>query len=62
MNNKKKHEPKFHIAKRDALVWWKSWLIRICAVVAALIVCALVTVVLTGENPISVYVDRKSVV
>ena len=56
MNNKKKHEPKFHIAKRDALVWWKSWLIRICAVVAALIVCALVTVVLTGENPISVYV------
>ena len=54
--NKKKHEPKFHIAKRDALDWWKSWLIRICAVVAALIVCALVTVLLTGENPIGVYV------
>lgn len=31
MNSKKKHEPKFHIAKRDDLVWWKSWLIRICA-------------------------------
>ena len=56
MNSKKKHEPKFHIAKRDDLVWWKSWLIRICAVAVALIVCALVTVVLTGENPISVYV------
>ena len=54
--SKKKHEPKFHIAKRDALDWWKSWLIRICAVAAALIVCALVTVVLTGENPIGVYV------
>ena len=22
-------EPLFHIAKRDALVWWAAWLIRI---------------------------------
>lgn len=51
----KKHEPRVHIAKRDAIVWWKAWLIRIGAVAAALIVCALVTVALTGENPISVY-------
>jgi simple sugar transport system permease protein len=56
MSSKKKHEPKFHIAKKDSIVWWKSWLIRIGAVAAALIVCALVTVVLTGENPVSVYV------
>ena len=28
----------FHIAKRDNLVWWKAWLIRIVAVVLALIV------------------------
>lgn len=56
MSSKKKHEPKFHIAKRDALAWWQSWLIRIGAVLAALIVCALVTVVLTGENPVQVYI------
>ncbi len=49
------HEPLFHIAKRDALPFWLSWLIRILSVVAALIACAAVTVVLTGENPISVY-------
>lgn len=54
-NEKRKHEPLFHIAKRDAIVWWKSWLIRIVAVVFALLVCALITVLLTGENPLGVY-------
>lgn len=49
------HEPLFHISKRGAIVWWKSWLIRVLAVIAALVVCALVTVLLTGENPFGVY-------
>lgn len=57
MSSNEKHirEPLFHIAKRDALPFWLSWLIRILSVVAALIACAAVTVILTGENPISVY-------
>lgn len=54
-NVKAAHEPLFHIAKRDALPFWQSWLIRILSVAAALIACAAVTVVLTGENPIQVY-------
>ena len=41
-------EPFFHIAKRDALPWWKSWGIRAIAVLLALVVCGLVTVLLTG--------------
>lgn len=45
----------FHIAKRDTIVWWKAWLIRIAAVAAALIVCGLLTLALTGLNPIDVY-------
>lgn len=52
---KQQREPFFHIAKRASLIWWKAWLIRIAAVAAALIVCALVTVLLTGENPLNVY-------
>lgn len=52
----KAREPLFHIAKRDNLPWYISWLIRIAAIVAALIVCAVLTMVLTNENPISVYV------
>ena len=57
MNSTEKHkrEPLLHIVKRDSIVWWKSWLIRILAVAVALIVCAFITVLLTGENPISVY-------
>jgi simple sugar transport system permease protein len=52
---KHKREPLLRISKRDDLAWWQSWLIHIGAVLAALVVCALVTVLLTGENPISVY-------
>lgn len=51
----KQKEPLFHITKRPAIPMWKSWTIRIIAVVVALIVSAIVTVLLTGENPLSVY-------
>ena len=49
-------EPLFHIVKRSTMIWWKAWTVRVLAVLAALVVCALITVVLTGENPIGVYV------
>lgn len=57
MNNceKKVREPLFHIVKRTSIPWGKAWLIRIASVAAALIVCALVTVFLTGENPLGVF-------
>ena len=56
MNNKNKiHEPLFHIVKRGALPFWASGLIRVLSIVAALIVCGIVTIVLTGENPIKIY-------
>ena len=48
-------EPLFHIAKRPEIVWYKAWSIRIASVVAALVVSAIVTVLLTGENPLNVY-------
>ncbi|MDE6154844.1 MAG: ABC transporter permease, partial [Eubacterium sp.] len=54
-NKQKAHEPLFHIAKRDALPWHQAWLIRIGAIVLALIVCAFLTMFLTHENPINVY-------
>lgn len=55
--NRKKgvHEPLFHVVKRDGVVWWKSWLIRVIAVIAALLVSGIVTICLTGENPVGVY-------
>ena len=50
-----KKQSLFHIAKRDTLLWYKAVLIRGGAIVLALIVCAIVTTLLTGENPIKVY-------
>lgn len=48
-------EPLFHVAKRNSMIWWKAWIIRGIAIVAALIVCALIIVLLTKQNPIEVY-------
>jgi simple sugar transport system permease protein len=53
----KVREPFFNIVKRDALPWQKALGIRAIAIVAALIVCAVVTTVLTGINPVQVYVS-----
>lgn len=55
MKNEKVKEPKFHIVKRDALSMVQSWSIRIGSIVAALIFCAVIIVLLTHENPISIY-------
>ena len=49
------HEPLIHIAKRDGLIWWKSWIIRLAAVVIALIVSALFIYSISKLNPVSVY-------
>lgn len=45
-----------HIIKRDDIVWWKAWGIRIISVLLALIVCAIVTISLTDLNPLEMYV------
>ena len=47
---------KAHITKRDELIWWKAWGIRVVSVLFALIVCGIVTISLTDLNPIEMYV------
>ncbi len=44
-----------HIIKRDDIVWWKAWIIRIISVLLALIVCGFVTISLTDLNPLEMY-------
>ena len=48
-------QPLFHITKRSYIDWWKAWLIRIGAIILALIVSGLLIVALTGLNPFEVY-------
>ena len=54
MNDKNK-EPLFHIVKRAALPWYQSMGIRAAAIVLALLLCAVVTTITTGINPLQVY-------
>ena len=51
----KKKEPLIHITRRKFVSPVRSWAIRGIAIVLALIVCALVTTMMTGENPIEVF-------
>ena len=57
MKNNEKHmrEPLFHITKRSDIVWWKAWIIRAVAIIAALVVCSFVIIALTKYNPLQVY-------
>ncbi len=48
-------EKPFHIVKRTDMPTWKSWMIRILSVLASLIVCAIIIVLVTGDNPLEVY-------
>ena len=55
MTNNKVKTPLFHIIKRKSLPWYKAWAIRAAAIIAALVVCAVVTMLMTGENPLKIY-------
>lgn len=45
----------FHIVKRKNMAWWKAWLVRILSILAGALVCAVVTVLLTGKDPMNVF-------
>ncbi|MBR6094952.1 MAG: ABC transporter permease [Lachnospiraceae bacterium] len=51
----KKSEPLFHIVKRKSMPIKYQMLVRLLAIVAALIVCAVVTVITTKMNPFAVF-------
>ena len=53
--NKKAHNPLFHVSRRGALRWYQAWLIRGTALLIALLACALITTLVTGEDPLAVY-------
>ena len=49
------HEPLMHIAKRDDMAWWKAWLIRLAAVLIALLLVGVISVILTGGGFFETY-------
>ena len=55
MRNENKREPLIHITKRSILPWYHAWGIRGGAIVLALLFCALITTLVTRQNPLEVY-------
>ena len=51
----KKSGPMFHISKRRSMPRLQAWGIRGIALILALLVCAVVTTITTGLNPVSVF-------
>lgn len=54
-NNNTHHEPLIRVSKNDSMPAWKAWIVRLISVVAALIVCAVIIVAVTGLNPLEFY-------
>lgn len=52
---KHRHEPLFHLVKRDNMKWWQAWLIRIGAILIAVLLVGLISMILTKENFFTVY-------
>lgn len=46
---------RFHLTKRDAISLYKAVLIRLIAVALSLVVCGLVIMAITGDDPLQVY-------
>ena len=52
---KKRLLPQIHLTKRDGVSLREAIIVRALAILAALIVCAIITVVVTHDNPLSIY-------
>ncbi len=52
MRNKTVTEPPFHVVKRDGMSIWKSMLIRVIAVAAALLLCSILSIFMIDANPL----------
>lgn len=50
-----KNEPLIRISKRDGMATWKSWAVRIIALLLSLIIDAIIIYAIAGLNPLSVY-------
>ena len=53
--DKKNREPLLRVSRRDSIVWYRAWAIRLLSVVLALIVCAFVIYAIVAMNPLKVY-------
>ncbi len=53
--SKPEKKPLFHIVKRAPMPWWKAWLYRGLSIVLAMILCAVISLIMTGQNPVQIF-------
>ena len=53
--NKKHHTPLIHLSRRKELLWYQAWGIRAAAILLAVCVIAVFTMIITGKDPIQIY-------
>lgn len=51
-NNVKKFEFPFHVIKRSEIPLWKSMLFRLIAILSALLLCSILSILIIGANPL----------
>ena len=51
----KTRTPLFHVSKRGPLPWYRTWAIRGTALLLALVLCGIITSIVTGQDPLAVY-------
>lgn len=47
---KKHKEPLIHIVKRDDMIWWKAWLVRISAIVISILLMTVISMMLSDKS------------
>lgn len=53
--SKHSREPLFHLVKRDDMKWWQAWLIRIAAILVAVLLVGIISMLLTKEDFFTIY-------
>ena len=51
----KNKEPLFHIVKRVYSPWYFSWCVRAVALILALVCCAVISIIVTKDNPMQIF-------
>ena len=51
----KNNGPLFHIVKRVDVPWYFSWCVRAAAIILALVCCAVISTIVTKDNPIQIF-------
>ncbi len=55
VNVKHHREPLLHIAKRDDMVWWKAWSIRVATILISVLIVGIISMFLTEKSLFETY-------